>query len=239
MRFSARLLVVAMASVLLMASGASGITIWQVMQNPLPFDPTKVDPTTMLPCSMGYYLTYTPRDPTTNIFDPTGAPHATGTWTTPNPTWLDFRASVPSGGAPHPTYSKQVEYTLDIADSHSGTFDLLVLFYDPNFDPTRAAGDIVGEVVVTGTYKTDLAAGATNKLEVTAAEVRAGVMLTYNIEIFPNVPTPGETEDVKMVISADTYAAGFFIDNVAFAPEPATLSLVAVGLAGLWLKRRR
>jgi len=235
MRFSARLLVLAMASVLLMASGASGITIWQVMQNP--YDPSVTDPT-ILHGDMGHYLTYSPIR-TDGTFDPTGAPHPTGTWSTPNPTWLDFRASIPTGGTPHPVYANQVQYTLDIANSHSGTFNLLVLFYDPNFDPARAAGDIVGEVVVTGTYKTDLAAGAANKSEVTAAQVRAGVMVTYTIEILKDVPVVGETEDVKMVISADTYAAGFFIDNVTFAPEPATLSLVAAGLAGLWLKRRR
>jgi len=235
MRFSARLFVLAMASVLLMASGASAITIWQVMQNP--YDPSVTDPT-ILHGDMGYYLTYSPI--AGGLFAATGAPlpPSAGTWQN-NPAWLDFRASVPSGGAPHPTYSKQVEYTLDIADSHSGTFDLLVLFYDPKFDPTRATGDIVGEVVVTGTYKTDLAAGASNKSEVTAKEVREGVMVTYTIEILKDVPVIGETEDVKMVISSDTYAAGFFIDNVAFAPEPATLGLVAAGLAGLWLKRRR
>jgi len=234
MRFSTRLLVLAMASVLLMASGASGITIWQVMQNP--FDPSVTDPTT-LHGDMGHYLTYSPIG-AGGLFDPTGAPHPTGTWAN-NPAWLDFRASVPSGGTPHPVYANQVQYTLDIAGNHSGMFDLLVLFYDPNFDPTRAAGDIVGEVVVTGTYRTDIVAGASNKSEVTAAQVRDGVLVTYTIEILKDVPVVGQTEDVKMVISADTYAAGFFLDNIAFAPEPATLSLVAAGLAGLWLRRRR
>jgi hypothetical protein len=219
------------AAVLLTASGASGITIWQVMQNP--FDPSVTDPTT-LHGDMGYYLTYAPI--VGGLFDPNGAPHPTGTWAG-NPAWLDFRASVPSGGTPHPTYSNQVQYTLDIADSHSGTFDLLVLFYDPKFDPTRADGDIVGEVVVTGTYRTDIAAGASNKSEVTAKEVRDGVMVTYTIEILKDVPAVGQTEDVKMVISADTYAAGFFVDNVAFAPEPAS-ALLLLGGAMVPLFRR-
>jgi len=234
MRVSARLLVLAMASVLLMASSASGITIWQVMQNP--FDPSVTDPTT-LHGDMGHYLTYSPIG-AGGLFDPTGAPHPTGTLAN-NPAWLDFRASIPAGGAPHPTYSKQVQYTLSMTGSHSGTFNLLVLFYDPSFDPTRADTDVVGEVVVTGGNETKIATGAANKSEVTAKEVRDGVLVTYTIEIPKDVPTVGQTEDVNMVISADTYAAGFFVDNVAFAPEPATLSLLAAGLAGVWLKRRK
>jgi hypothetical protein len=235
MRLSARLLVVAMASVLLMASGASGITIWELEQSL--FNPSVVDPTTVHG-GMGYYLTYSPIG-AGGLFDPTGAPHATGGPVTNNPAWLDFRASVPAGGAPPPVYSKQVQYTLSMTGSHSGTFDLLVLFYDPTFDPTRAATDVVGEVIVTGGNETKIVAGAANKSEVTAADVRVGVLVRYRIEIPKDVPVVGQTEDVNMVISSDTYAAGFFLDNIAFAPEPATLSLVAAGLAGLWLKRRK
>jgi hypothetical protein len=232
MRLSARLLVLAMASVLLTASSASAITIWELEQSL--FNPSLVDPTTVHG-GMGYYLTYAPI--AGGLFDPTGAPHATGGPVTNNPAWLDFRASVPAGGAPPPVYSKQVQYTLSMTGSHSGTFDLLVLFYDPTFDPTRAATDVVGEVIVTGGNETKIVAGAANKSEVTAADVRVGVLVRYRIEIPKDVPVVGQTEDVNMVISADTYAAGFFLDNVA--PEPATLSLVAAGLAGLWLKRRR
>jgi len=243
MRFSARLFVLAMASVLLMASGASAITIWELEQSL--FDPSKVDPTTVhgippFPGGMGgYYLTYDKIDKVTGLFDPAGAPHATGGPVTNNPAWLDFRASIPAGGAPPPVYSKQVQYTLSMTGSHSGKFDLLVLFYNPSFDPTRAATDVVGEVVVTGGNETKIVAGAANKSEVTAGDVRVGVLVRYRIEIPKDVPVVGQTEDVNMVISSDTYAAGFFIDNVAFAPEPASLALMAAGLAGLWLKRRR
>ncbi|HET6442466.1 MAG TPA: hypothetical protein VFH53_08820, partial [Phycisphaerae bacterium] len=237
MRFSARLLVLAMASVLLMASGASAITIWELEQSL--FDPSKVDPTTVhgippFPGGMGgYYLTYDKFGPG-GLFDPTGAPHATGGPVTNNPTWLDFRASIPAGGAPSPVYSKQVQYTLSMTGSHSGKFDLLVLFYEPSFDPTRAAGDVVGEVIVTGGNETKIVKGAANKSEVTAQQVRDGVLVRYRIEIPKDVPVVGQTEDVNMVISSDTYAAGFFIDNVAFAPEPASLALMAAGLAGIW-----
>ena len=233
MRRSAQLLVLA-AAVLATASSASAITIWQVMRNP--FDPSVTDPTTLYG-NMGHYLTYAPIN-ANGTFNPAGAPNPTGTWSG-NPAWLDFKATVPTGGTPQPSYAHQVQYTLDFTGSHSGTFDLLVLFYDPNFDPTRAAGDVVGEVVVNGAHKTDLAAGATNKLEVTAAEVRAGTMLTFNIEIFKDDPTPGDTEDVQMVISSDSYAAGFFVDNVAFAPEPATLGFLAAGAGALAARRRR
>jgi hypothetical protein len=234
MKRSTGTVLLAVAAVLLTASGASGITIWELEQTF--FNPSVVDPTTVHG-DMGYYLTYDKF--VGGLFDPTGAPHATGGPVTNNPAWLDFRASVPSGGAPPPVYSKQVQYTLSMTGSHGGTFDLLVLFYDPSFDPTRAATDVVGEVVVTGGNETKIVTGAANKSEVTAGDVRFGVLVRYRIEIPKDVPVVGQTEDVNMVISADTYAAGFFLDNITFAPEPATLSLVAAGLAGLWLKRRR
>lgn len=236
MKRSTGTVLLAVASVLLMASGAFGITIWELEQTFL--NPSVVDPTTVHG-GMGYYLTYAPIDPVTGLFNPLGAPHATGGPLTNNPAWLDFRASIPAGGAAHPKYSKQVQYTLSMTGSHSGTFDLLVLFYHPSFDPTRAATDVVGEVVVTGSNETKIVTGAANESEVTAADVRVGVLVRYRIEIPKDVPVVGATEDVRIVISADTYAAGFFIDNVVFTPEPATLSLVAVGLAGVWLKRRR
>jgi len=237
MRLSARLLVVAMASVLLMASAASAITVYDVVRTD--FDPSVknvLDPLNGYGTG-GYYLTYKPIDPVTGLFDKTGGPHATGTWNG-NPTfpWLDFRASVPSGGAPHPVYPNQVLYTLASTDTKAHSFDFSILFYDYNLDTSIADATVAAEVIITGKNETKVVSKDGNKLEVTAGDIRDGTMFTWHIEV-PVDPGTGTGEDISIVISSYTYAAGFFLDNVA--PEPATLSLVAAGLAGLWLKRRR
>jgi hypothetical protein len=236
MRLSARLLVVAMASVLLMASAASAITVYDVVRTD--FDPSVknvLDPLNGYGTG-GYYLTYKPIDPVTGLFDKTGGPHATGGPFTNNPPWLDFRASVPSGGAAHPVYPNQVLYTLASTDTKAHSFDFSILFYDYNLDASIADATVAAEVIITGKNETKVVSKDGNKVEVTAGDIRSGTVLTWKIDV-PVDPSTGTGEDISIVISSYTYAAGFFLDNVA--PEPATLSLVAAGLAGLWLKRRR
>ena len=232
MKRSTGTVLLAMASVLMTASVASAITVYDVVRTDFDPNANKVLDTYG---SGGYYLTYKP-DPGTGLFDKTGGPHATGGPFTNNPPWLDFRASVPSGGAPHPVYPNQVLYTLASTDTKAHSFDFSILFYDYNLDTSIADATVAAEVIITGKNETKVVTKEGNKAEVTAGDIRSGTVLTWKIEV-PVDPGTGTGEDISVVISSYTFAAGFFLDNIA--PEPATLSLVAAGLAGLWLKRRR
>jgi purine nucleoside permease len=68
-------------------------------------------------------------------------------------------------------------------------------------------------------------------------DVKDGYMVTYNI-----VAAAQESVVVQIISEAgETYAAGFFMKSSTtnIAPEPATLTFLAIGAAALVLRRRR
>ena len=221
-------------AILLTASAASAITVHDVVR--ADFNPS-VQFFLAFYGSSGYYLTYAPIDGSTGLFDPTGAPDSSGTWQN-NPAWLDFRVNQGGGGGgsgPFGPGANQVSYTLASTGNAPSSFDFSVLFYDPTYDPATVDATNVAQVVLSGSDSTLVDSDKGNEALVTAGELRAGITLTWSIEAAAGV-------DVTVTLNAiDTYAAGFFLDNLVggHAPEPATLALVAAGLAGVWLKRRK
>jgi len=221
--------------ILLTASAASAITVHDVLRQG--FDPSTSDVLAIYGQN-GYYLTYAPRDPTTHLFDPAGMPQRSGAWQN-NPAWLDFHIDSTGGGGggggPFGPGANQVSYTLASTGNAPSSFDFSVLFYDPAYDPATADAINVVQVVLSGSDETLVTSDKGNEALVAAGELRSGILLTWNIEAAAGV-------DVTVTInSIDTYAAGFFLDNLVggHAPEPATLALVAAGLVGVWLKRRK
>ena len=234
MRCAIRVFLLAAVAVLFTTSGAMAITIHDVMRTG--FDPSANDVFATYG-SGGYYLTYGPVDPVTGLFNPTGAPGSSGTWQG-NPAWLDFFANGGGGGGGGgvgggAALPDSVSYTLKTHPSEPSSFDFSVLFYNPLYNTAVDAATKVAQVILTGNDGTTVDTVGGNEVLVNAGELRAGILLTWSIEADAGV-------DLNVVINslgAGAYAAGFFLDDVA--PEPATLGLLAVGLGGLILRRRR
>lgn len=229
-----RMVLAVMLPVLLMTSVASAITVHDVLRQG--FDPS-VNDVLATYGQNGYYLTYAPVDPATNLFDPAGTPQRDGTWQN-NPAWLDFRIDSTGGGGgggtgPFGPGSNQVSYTLASTGNAPSSFDFSVLFYDPTYDPATDDATVVAQVVLSGSDGTLVDSDKGNEAFVAAGELRSGILLTWNIEA-------GAGIDVTVTInSIDTYAAGFFLDNLVggHTPEPAS-ALLLLGGAMVPLFRR-
>ena len=221
--------------ILLTASAASAITVHDVLRQG--FDPSTSDVLAIYGQN-GYYLTYAPTDPTTHLFDPAGTPQRSGTWQGNNPTWLDFHVNQGGGGGgsgPFGPGANQVSYTLASTGNAPSSFDFSVLFYDPTYNPATADATNVVQVVLSGSDGTLVDSDKGNEAMVAAGELRSGILLTWKIEADAGV-------DVTVTLNAiDTYAAGFFLDNLVggHTPEPASALLLLCGVAVPLFRRWR
>jgi len=236
MRLVLRGVCVAILAGFLVASAASAATIQDVVANTLP----KPDEWYNYGYgTSGYSLMWNQLGPDGKTLLPTGRPTGdyTGSWEG-NPGWLRFQSGLPGTGGSGNGYTPPGGpegdvitryFTLESTDADR-TFDFSVLFYDPGLDAAIAGTDAVARVILTGDFGTT----GDNSKTLTAAEVRAGTMVTFT------VLAEAAEKVVVTIETVDTYAAGFFLDNVTGGvPEPATLALVALGLGGMALRRRR
>jgi hypothetical protein len=233
-------LIVAVVAVLVLSSAASAITIYEIKGDKLA-DPTKWYDYFGSSSSYSYALMWDPAKVAADgkTLLPGGRPTGEySAWAGANPGGFHFDTGTgSSGGGGSPGGSEGVPqgnvqtrgYTLQW-DSAT-RFDYSVMFYDPGIDASITDDTVIARVILTGENGTLGDIG--NARTLTAADVRAGTMVSFDI-------TADALEKFYVTVeSVDTYAAGFFLSNVTGAvPEPASLALLALGACGMILRRR-
>ena len=251
-------IIVAILAGMVLTSSASAITIYDVRGMQL-LDPTQWWNAAVNGLAFGsesYTLMWNKIGPDGKTFLAGGRPTGdyTGNWAG-NPAWLNFKTGTPNQGSGSGPYQPSGTllgtviprlYTLESWDANR-RFDFSVLFYDP--DLTATGSELVASVILTGNFGTEADPGffadPFNVKTLTANEVRAGTMVTFDVGAAAG-------EEVAVTIETKgTYAAGFFLDNIraytplslatstSVAPEPATMALLALGLGGIVMRRRR
>jgi len=245
--------VLAIFAGLILTSSASAITIYEVKGTGL------ADPVhwyTSPYGSGGYSLMWNKLGPNGMDLLAGGRPTGdyTGNWAPVNPAWLNFKTASPQGNGSGPYQPSGILsgtviprlYTLESWDK-SRTFDFSVFFYDPLL--SISGSELVATVILSGNHGTvagpTVTADPFNVIALTADQVKAGTMATFNVGAEAG-------EEVAVTIETkNTYAAGFFLDKVldwdgpvktsmpAAMPEPATMALLALGLGGLLMRRFR
>ena len=222
----------AVAAVALLASVTGGATIQEVLAHP--FDPTVGNFDDYFTFYFGttpaiYWLTWDPAlDP--NHYAPGGhSPPGAPEYGPPggNPAWLRFNDVSTSG----PGHLGNTVSTFKLGNKDGGTWGMRfsVLLYDASF-----AGDAIS-ISLLGNDPNDPQNYRQQTIE--AAQVISGIMLNWRLDA-------DEGEDVTVYIESqgdESYAAGFFMTGEYHnhAPEPATMALVAAGLACLVARRRQ
>jgi hypothetical protein len=226
-------------AVLGVAASASAATIDHVQD--VAFDPTLYGFLEYGYGSGAYYLTWSAglANPVSGLFNPGGEPGPglpAGGQGPSNPPELNFIFEQVSGGGGGGGGAVggggaglgQSLYT--IGSNVAGqpwSMIFSMLFYDPGF---AEEGSVLVELFGTE--------GGLDSRTLTAAQIRAGIMLTWDLG------AAGD-EEVKILVTPSgdvTYPAGFFMDNANFngvIPEPASLGLMALGLAGFLGRRRK
>ena len=258
---------VAILAGLVLTSSASAITIYDVLSTPLAhptqwwLDGFGVESYTLMWNRIG--------PDKRELLNSSGLPGGptgdyTGSWAG-NPAWLNFKTGAPSNAnsgtgpyQPSGILSGTVIprlYTLESWDANR-RFDFSVLFYDPGL---TAGDELVATVILSGNFGTKADPALTrdpfNVAWLTATQVKSGTMVTFKVGAAAG-------EEVAVTIETNgTYAAGFFLDNIgaytptsldtsasdststfgstSVAPEPATMALLAFGLGGIVMRRRR
>ena len=135
--------------------------------------------------------------------------------------------------------------TYDLVMNQDKTFDFEVLFYDANYTSRNAAlgTALVGTDVALEVRLINLSdnpATFENWHEITVDELEAGIYMIWRTQ----APT-GDTIRTEVVwgLGDGIGASAFFLDNVVDGlvtiPEPATVSLIGLGIGFLLMRRKK
>jgi len=219
----------ALAAVLFLAAAAPAATISEVLAGP--FDPTAEDYELYFGhAPSGYLLTWD--NSAGNLAGPNHSP-LRAPYQGPaggNPAWLKFDQIANSGGQ-GTSNTNLTTFTLGDNLGRAWEMDFSVLIFDKQFTGSEMKVIVVGEDATDQNNYRDAV--------LSDADVVAGVMLTWHIQA-----DAGEEVTVYVQsIGDESYPCAFFMDNEAFgaahAPEPATVVVLALGLVGMAMRRRR
>ena len=163
---------------------------------------------------------------------PNGGPSASSS---APPAWVDsFTVQTQTGDVPPPVGGGivtpaplDVLYRLTIGDDLPGgasiAFDFTILFYDVGYSGS-------GAVITVDGQEAQL---------VSQADSNGGAFFTWRIEAEAGEEIVSFLDLVNVPGEDQTFAAAFFVDDITFLPEPATLAIMGLGAITTALFKRR